>query len=209
MTDWSKLYDEFLYDCYIANQLLTEEDWHYYGREEHHIEIPNRDGGVLGPLNSQYLTKYQHWVAGVLQSEVLGKCCFAFIPKGALPSLLGGLKDKWALEGCGEAGRVGGKAGDLSSRNRKVALNRWGKLSKEEKRTQTSKARNSRSLEEKVEAQLRSWGSKTPEELLEHGRKSNSQRCRCLETGHITTPGALTNWQAARSIDSSLRERVG
>jgi len=97
MTDWSKLYDEFLYDCYIANQRLTEDDWHYYGREEHHIQIPARDGGLLTPLNSQYLTKYQHWVAGVLQSEVLGKYCFAYIPKGELPAQTEAIRIKWAV----------------------------------------------------------------------------------------------------------------
>ena len=95
MIDWSKLYDEFLYDCYVANQRLTDEEWKYYGREEHHIEIPNRDGGLLTPLNSQYLTTYQHWIAGVLQSEVLGKLCFAFVPVGVLPDWLETLRIKW------------------------------------------------------------------------------------------------------------------
>jgi hypothetical protein len=92
------IYADFLYDCYIANQRLTEDGWLYYGREEHHIEIPKRDGGTLGPLNSQYLTTYQHWVAGVLQSEVLQKCCFAFVPKGVLPMMVEQLRIKWRKE---------------------------------------------------------------------------------------------------------------
>lgn len=90
------IYADYLYDCYIANQRLTEEDWIYYGREEHHIEIPNRDGGLLTPLNSQYLTTYQHWVAGVLQSEMLQKPCFAYVPKGILSPMLEDLRVKWA-----------------------------------------------------------------------------------------------------------------
>lgn len=90
------IYADFLYDCYIANQRLTDEDWEWYGREEHHVELPERDGGVLTPLNSQPLTTYQHWVAGVLQSEVLGKCCFACVPKGILPEMLESLRLKWA-----------------------------------------------------------------------------------------------------------------
>jgi hypothetical protein len=89
------IYADYLYDCYIANQRLTEEDWLYYGREEHHIEIPNRDGGLLTPLNSQYLTKHQHWVAGVLQSEMLQKCCFAYVPKNVLHGLFEQLRIKW------------------------------------------------------------------------------------------------------------------
>jgi len=95
MINYGKLYDEFLYDCYIANQRLTDDDWFYYGKEIHHVEIPSRDGGLLTPLNSQPLTLYQHWIAGVLQSEVLGRCCFAFIPKEQLPSWLELLRTKW------------------------------------------------------------------------------------------------------------------
>ena len=90
-----EVYDDYLYDCHIANQQLTEEEWLYYGREEHHIEVPNRDGGILTPLNSQYLTTYQHWVAGVLQSEVLQKCCFMCIPANTLPETLDNLRRKW------------------------------------------------------------------------------------------------------------------
>jgi hypothetical protein len=90
-----EVYDDYLYDCYIANRHLTAEDWLYYGREEHHVEIPDRDGGLLTPCNSQHLTTYQHWVAGVLQSEVLQKLCCAFVPKGALPDWLENLRLKW------------------------------------------------------------------------------------------------------------------
>lgn len=95
MINAEKVYDDFLYDCHIANLRLTEEDWLYYGREEHHVEIPNRDEGVLTPCNSQYLTRYQHWIAGILQSEVLQKCCFMCIPEGSIPKSLEGLRFKW------------------------------------------------------------------------------------------------------------------
>ena len=88
-------YDDYLYDCYVANQRLTEEDWYYYGREIHHVEVPKCEGGLLLPLNSQPLTKHQHGVAGVLQSEVVGRKCFAMIPKGTLPPLLEKLRVKW------------------------------------------------------------------------------------------------------------------
>jgi hypothetical protein len=95
MTNIEKFYEDYLYDCHIANQRLTPEDWAFYGKEEHHIEIPNRDGGVLTPCNSQYLTTYQHWVAGVLQSEALQKCCFAYVPKEVLPYNIDTLRVKW------------------------------------------------------------------------------------------------------------------
>jgi len=90
------IYADFLFDCHIANLRLSDEDWEWYGREEHHIELPERDGGILTPLNSQPLTTYQHWIAGILQSEVLGKCCFACVPKGVLPSMFETLRLKWA-----------------------------------------------------------------------------------------------------------------
>ena len=90
-----KDYDDYLYDCYIANHQLTEEDWLYYGREEHHVETPNRDGGLLTPCNSQYLTTYQHWIAGLLQSEHLQKCCNALVPKNVFNAYLEELRIKW------------------------------------------------------------------------------------------------------------------
>ena len=40
------------------------------------------------------------------------------------------------------------------------------------------------------------------------GRSTSSQKWRCLETGHITTPGALTNYQRKRGISTDLRERI-
>jgi hypothetical protein len=83
-----------LYDCYVANQRLSEEDWLEFGKEEHHVVTPARDGGRLDPLNAQWLTTYQHWVAGVLQSEVLGYKCFAMVPKGVLPPDLESIRVK-------------------------------------------------------------------------------------------------------------------
>ena len=39
-------------------------------------------------------------------------------------------------------------------------------------------------------------------------KKLNSQKWRCLVTGHISNPGGLSMYQKARKIDTSLRERV-
>lgn len=87
--------DDFLFDCWQANKRLTDEEWEFFGKEEHHLEVPDRDGGILCPLNSQSLTTYQHWIAGILQSEVRGKMCFAFVPKGVLPEMFEMLRAKW------------------------------------------------------------------------------------------------------------------
>jgi len=157
MTDYGKLYDEYLYDCYIANQHLTDEDWQYYGRENHHIEIPNRDGGLLTPLNSQPLTTYQHWVAGVLQSEVLGKCCFAFTPAGVLPEHLDNLRSKWR------------------TRNSiKVRASVIARTTPEERRESSLKAKATMGPERRREAGRKAQASRTPEERSEITRKGHA-----------------------------------
>jgi hypothetical protein len=54
--------------------------------------------------------------------------------------------------------------------------------------------------------------SLTEDEWLENRKKggkiTNSQRWMCLETEYITTPGALTNYQRAKGIDTSKRVRI-
>ena len=50
--------------------------------------------------------------------------------------------------------------------------------------------------------------SLSKEQQRESGRRTTSQRWRCLITGHISTPGGLARWQKARGIDFSLRERL-
>lgn len=46
------------------------------------------------------------------------------------------------------------------------------------------------------------------EQLSENSKKANSQRWECLETGHISNSGPLTNYQKARGIDTSKRRRI-
>jgi general stress protein YciG len=54
--------------------------------------------------------------------------------------------------------------------------------------------------------------SMSKEEWSEVGKKgaavTNSQKWKCLETGFITTPGNLSQYQRARGIDTSKRERL-
>jgi len=44
---------------------------------------------------------------------------------------------------------------------------------------------------------------------VQNGKKTSFQRWQCLETGHISNAGGLSNYQNARGIDTSLRVRVG
>tara|TARA_R110000868_G_C10716045_1_gene750376 strand:- start:9 stop:842 length:834 start_codon:yes stop_codon:yes gene_type:complete len=40
------------------------------------------------------------------------------------------------------------------------------------------------------------------------GKKTNSQKWKCIETGYVSNPGALTNYQRNRGIDTSKRKRI-
>lgn len=48
----------------------------------------------------------------------------------------------------------------------------------------------------------------TTEQRKEYTTKGANTKFMCLETGHITNAGALTNYQRARGIDTSKRKRV-
>ncbi len=48
----------------------------------------------------------------------------------------------------------------------------------------------------------------TKEQLQENGRKTNSQRWQCTETGYISTPAGLSKYQNKRGIDTSKRIRI-
>jgi hypothetical protein len=51
--------------------------------------------------------------------------------------------------------------------------------------------------------------AKIPKEILTANAKAiNSQKWRCLETGFVTNPGNLTQYQRARGINISSRERL-
>jgi hypothetical protein len=48
----------------------------------------------------------------------------------------------------------------------------------------------------------------TTEQRSQHSKKVNSQKWMCTETGFISTPGSLTNYQRNRGIDTSKRKRI-
>jgi hypothetical protein len=50
--------------------------------------------------------------------------------------------------------------------------------------------------------------AQTEEQRSELGKKTCSQKWKCLETGFITNPGNLAKYQKARGIDKSMRIRV-
>jgi hypothetical protein len=53
------------------------------------------------------------------------------------------------------------------------------------------------------------WNSSLQSDLGKRGaRKTNQQKWKCLETGFMANPGNLTQYQRARGIDVSKREKI-
>lgn len=50
--------------------------------------------------------------------------------------------------------------------------------------------------------------SQTKEQMRQNGKKTNAQRWECLETGYVSTPSGLSQYQKARNIDTSKRKRI-
>jgi hypothetical protein len=48
----------------------------------------------------------------------------------------------------------------------------------------------------------------TKDQLSNQGKKTNSQRWMCIETGYISNPGGLSKYQRAKGIDTSKRKRI-
>lgn len=187
------IYADFLFDCYVANLRLTEEDWFYYGKEEHHIEVPKRDGGVLTPLNSQFLTTYQHWVAGVLQSEMLGKCCFAMVPKNTLPPMFEMLRAKWA-----RSHRPPHPSG--------AAHPRFGKKHSETARKKMSAAKRGKTMPHLLHPssieKVRRSKFKPVEVVFGHGARCVYPSAKDAAAALGVTPGSITNWAKGKSKSS-------
>jgi hypothetical protein len=49
--------------------------------------------------------------------------------------------------------------------------------------------------------------SQSTEKMKENGKKTNSQRWMCMETGYISTPSGLSQYQKKRGIDTSKSNR--
>jgi hypothetical protein len=208
MTDWSKLYDDFLFDCYVANKHLTEEDWLYYGKELHHVEIPDRDGGLLTPCNSQPLTNYQHWIAGVLQSEVLGKCCFAMVPKNSLPVWLEEIRAKWTKQN-GKINLTKAHQSRTQEERQRRAILANAALSGEERSELLLKVWSNRTEEEKALIFKKSWETRRKKGTAANsGKATASQVWESLIDGFRGCPGNVARHNRANGWDPAARIRI-
>ena len=50
--------------------------------------------------------------------------------------------------------------------------------------------------------------SQTLEQMKENGKKTNAQRWECCETGYVSTPAGLSQYQKKRGIDTSKSNRI-
>jgi hypothetical protein len=103
-----------------------------------------------------------------------------------------------SIETCRKAGKVGGKMGD-----------------KEGKRKSGTRARDAKTgIHAPGVASIGGLTTKErhPDHFSTAGKVGaavqHKQLWKCLDTGHITTPGPLSRYQKARGIDTALRERV-
>jgi hypothetical protein len=135
-------------------------------------------------------------------------------------------KDKWCLnEGCGgkislKVSRDTGRKCGISSMENGTGL--FGRS--KEKRVEDAKKASLKAKELGVgiygltQEELIENGKKyyektglaklTKQERSEIAKKVNTQRWMCLETGYISTPGALGRYQKARGIDTTKRVRI-
>ena len=147
-----------------------------------------------------------HQVQGLLQSEEYGRCCFFndhtrkfLTQKPFTPNWfeLWDLYDKWS-----------GYNARMNNEKNSVVLNAHPNTAKGRlkggKKTGPVNAKKLNSHPNTIEGR-RIRGKRFGKQNAE---RTNSQKWRCLETGHVSTPGPLTNYQRARDIDTTLRVRV-
>ena len=61
---------------------------------------------------------------------------------------------------------------------------------------------------DKVQEKHREWKEKNPDKVIENIRKAIAVKYMCTVTGKVSRPGALTNYQRKRGIDTSNRVRL-
>ena len=78
--------------------------------------------------------------------------------------------------------------------------------------TEEQRSKNGKKSAKTNEKNKTSIYALTPEQLSENGKKggqkTSSQKWMCEETGYISTPAGLSNYQRTRGIDTSKRKRI-
>jgi len=190
----------FVRDClaYYEEQGLTPEpggEW-----QEAHYPSP-RDVGN----KTIWMLHDHHQQQGLLQSEEYQRPCFfnadvlRFLTHG--PFVPGWFElhdayDRWS----GYYGAV-----NLAKISRETLVaNAEANLTKISRETMvaTGKANG------KANAPAMNSHINTKKQQKTNAKNTASQRWKCLVTGHVSSPGSLSNYQRARGIDTSLRVRL-
>lgn len=204
-----EIYYAYLRGCAEFNQQESPEA----GWEWHHT-LPQCLFGDQ-PIGL-WLTKEQHAVASVLQSEAFQLCCVTGMMKKHLPEKWWPLFRKWkathmviasaalTLELREELGRK------LSAHPNTVRARLRESYSQERLAQRREWGRTSHSPESRREAGRRGGkaGRGNPGKRVNNGATTNAQKWQCLVTGKVLPPGPLTLFQRHRNIDPSLRTRV-
>ena len=177
--------------------------------EEAHYPAPKGEG-----VETILLLHDHHQVQGLLQSEEYGRCCFfightkSFLSHGPFTSNwfeLWDVYDKW---------RQNATETMQTHPNTQLARSENGRNNiKSVDCRKAGKAGGKRVHElypnlanESVKRMYSHPNS--AETRATNGKAANKQKWKCLETGHISTPMGLSNYQRSRGIDTSLRVRV-
>ena len=120
-----------------------------------------------------------------------------------------------------ENGKKGGSIGGKKTKEYKIGIFAQTKEERSEvgKMVATKNKENGVSIFALTKEQLSNQGkntkedkigifAQTKEQLKENGKKTTAQKWMCLETGFITSPGALGRYQKARGIDTCKRIRL-
>jgi hypothetical protein len=216
MENFWDLHTAFVRECEKINR-ANNIDPHHFEMEWHHL-LPQCLFGDQ-PVGA-WLTLRQHAVASCLQTLAFRKICFCGWHKNFVPAWLWELtievtkneRQQWTSKAGLSAkekgvGCVSASSEQLSEWARKIDRVAFGHRLKDLGLGIHAPGQQARGGARTFELGV-GCHSLSKEELRENGRKTTSQKWKCLVTGHISTPGGLASFQKARNIDTSLRERV-
>lgn len=214
--------DETLWEVYLVFLQRCEETNQAAGLDPNHDNLEwnhTLPQCLFGDQPfGQWLTLRQHALASCLQTLAFKKVCFHGKHKEFVPDWLWELAKEASFwertEWCSTAGKKAKELGRGAASATSEQLSEWAHKGG----TVAAQRRTSAFFKEGAPVQ-RLGGKRTQElgvglfsqseeDLRANGRKTTSQRWRCLVTGHVSTPGGLSRWQKARGLDTSLRERL-
>jgi len=177
--------------------------------QDAHYPAPKGVGG-----NTILLLFDHHQVQGLLQSEEYGRCCFfightkKFLNSGCF---IGNWFDLWDIYDKWKDKAVEKMQNHPNTQKARVENGRKNikKMNQKEVGKRGGQRVHEIHPELAIEAAKRMCAHPNSIETRKNnGKISSGQKWKCLETGHISTPMGLSNYQRARGIDTALRVKV-